>query len=176
MKDLRVLVLNADFIPLNLVPVSTIGWKEAFTLITKDHAVPIKFYDGEFVNTPSTKYPVPSVIVVKDYKYFKKHAKWSKFNVKLRDGFKCQYCGKRFSEGSLTIDHVTPKSHGGKHSWTNSTTACKPCNQGKGANKKVKPIKEPYRPTYHELAKKFLEYKSITNADWKPYLEFLKTR
>jgi len=174
MKDLKVLVLNADFIPLNLVPLSTISWKDAFTLTTKGNAVPIKFYDGEYVRTPSTTYPVPSVIVTKEYKYFKKHAKWSKFNTKLRDNFKCQYCGKRFSERALTIDHVIPKSHGGKHGWLNSVTACKPCNQGKKNNHKIVPDTKPYRPTYYELARKMLEYKQISNPDWTAYVQHLE--
>lgn len=172
-SHLSVLVLNADFIPLNLVPISTISWQDAFTLITKGHATPIKFYENKYVNTPSTRYPVPSVIIVKEYKKFTKHAKWSKFNVKLRDDFKCQYCGKRFSENSLTIDHVKPKSQGHRHSWTNSVSACKPCNQRKKDKTGIKPMREPYRPTYHELAKKFMKHKSIGNPDWKAYVEYL---
>lgn len=175
MKDLKVLVLNADFIPLNLVPLSTISWKDAFTIVTKGNAVPIKFYE-ESVRTPSTTFPVPSVIVVKEYKYFKKYAKWSKFNIKLRDNFKCQYCGKKFSNRSLTIDHVKPKSHGGKHSWSNSVAACKACNQGKKNDHKIVPKHKPYRPTYYELARKMLDYKRITNPDWEAYVKHLEKK
>ena len=174
MNDDKVLVLNADFIPLNLVPLSTITWQEAFTLTVKGNAVPIKFYDDKFVNTPTTKFPVPSVIVLKEYKYFNKHAKWSKFNVKLRDDFKCQYCLKTFSSKSLTIDHVLPKSHGGKHSWENSVAACKHCNQDKKNDKRIVPKHKPYRPTYYELAKKLLKHKEITHADWKVYVDYVK--
>ena len=87
MKDFKVLALNADYMPLNLVPLSTITWQKAFKLIVEGLAVPIKYYDGEFVHTPNTKYPLPSVIVMKDYKHFNKRAKWSKFNIKLRDDF-----------------------------------------------------------------------------------------
>ena len=129
MKDLKVLVLNADFIPLNLVPISTISWQKAFKLTVEGIAVPIKFHENEVVHTSTTEYPVPSVIVLKEYKHFKKYAKWSKFNTKLRDEFHCQYCMKRHSARSLTIDHVFPKSKGGKHGWLNSVTACKKCNQ-----------------------------------------------
>ena len=93
MKDLKVLVLNADFIPLNLVPISTIPWQKAFKLIAEELAVPVKYYEGEVVRTVNTEYPVPSVIILNKYKRFKMHAKWSKFNTKLRDDFKCQYCG-----------------------------------------------------------------------------------
>lgn len=174
MEDLKVLVLNADFIPLNLVPISTITWQKAFKLTTEGIAVPIKYYVDKYVRTPSTQYPVPSVIVLKEFKYFKKHAKWSKFNVKLRDEFHCQYCGKRGSNRSLTIDHVIPKKYGGKHSWTNSVTACKPCNNTKGHKKGIVPIRKPYRPTYHELAKKMLSYKEIRHPDWTIYIAHLK--
>lgn len=173
MKDLKVLVLNADFMPLNLVPLSTCSWQDAFTITTKGNAIPIKYYENEVVRTPTTSFPVPSVIVLKNYKYFNKHAKWSKFNVKLRDNFKCQYCMKTFSARSLTIDHVLPKSHGGQHSWENSVTACKTCNQNKKNNKHIIPKTPPYRPTYYDLAKKMLRHKEVTHPDWAMYVNYI---
>lgn len=51
----------------------------------------------------------------------------------LRDGQLCMYCGRQFSEHMLTRDHVRPLSQGGKDSWSNVVTACKPCNHAKGA-------------------------------------------
>ncbi len=172
-KNLKVLVLNADMRPLNLVPLSLISWQDCFTVVTKGNATPIKYHKGEFVNTPNVQLPVPSVIVLKQYKYFQKHAKWSKANVKLRDDYKCQYCNKRFSERSLTIDHVKPKSMGGQHSWTNSTTACKKCNQDKKNDHKIVPKHKPYRPTYYQLAKKLMKHKSTERPEWNMYLQFL---
>ena len=174
MKDLKVLVLNADFIPLNLVPISTISWQKCFKLTVEGIAVPIKFYEDEVVHTSKETFPVPSVIVLKEYKHFKKYAKWSKSNIKLRDDYKCQYCGKRFSHRSLTIDHVNPKSHGHGHSWTNSVAACKPCNQNKKNDTHIKPIRKPYRPTYYELAKKMLKHKKIQNPHWADYVKHLE--
>ena len=174
MKDYKVLTLNADYMPLNLVPLSSITWQKAFKLIVEGIAVPIKFYEDVFVNTPNTKYPMPSVIVMKDYKHFNKRAKWSKFNVKLRDGFKCQYCLKTFSHRSLTIDHVKPKSQGGQHSWLNSVAACKPCNQRKKDHTNIKPKTKPYHPTYYELAKKMLKYKKNRNTEWDQYIDYIK--
>lgn len=176
MKDLKVLVLNADFIPLNLVPISTIHWQKAFKLTVEGLAVPIKYYKDEVVHTVDSEYPVPSVIVLKKYKQFKKHAKWSKFNVKLRDNFKCQYCGKTHSSKSLTIDHVHPKAAGGKHSWTNSVAACKPCNQLKKDHLHMKPLRKPIRPTYYELAKKLLKHNTIRRSEWREYVQHLETK
>ena len=51
----------------------------------------------------------------------------------LRDGQLCMYCGRQFSELMLTRDHVRPLSQGGRDSWSNVVTACKPCNHAKGA-------------------------------------------
>lgn len=170
MKDLRVLELNADFIPLNLVPLSAITWQAAFKKIVEGTAYPLKFYENEYVSTPTTKYQVPSVIVLREYKYLKKFAKWSKSNIKLRDEYCCQYCGKRFSSKSLTIDHVNPKMNGGKHSWTNSVSACKPCNAKKGHRTNMLPIRDPYRPSYYELAQKMLKFKKIDNIEWSDYV------
>lgn len=48
-----------------------------------------------------------------------------------RDRYMCCYCGHVFKYFQLTIDHVHPKSRGGKNIWMNAVTACKPCNHGK---------------------------------------------
>lgn len=164
---MRTLVLNANFIPLNLVPLSTISWQEAVCLIYKGKATAIEYYD-KVVHSPSKAMQVPSVIVLKEYKHFKKFAKLNKYNIKLRDEFKCQYCGHTFSHRSLTIDHVIPKSKGGKNTWENQVAACKSCNAAK-EDKDIKPIKQPKKPTYYELAKKLLRHERITNEHWKQY-------
>jgi len=171
---LKVLELNADFMPLNLVPLSTISWQDAFKKTYEGIAIPISFHEGEFVHTPTQTLQVPSVIVMKDYKHFNKHAKWSKFNVKLRDEFRCQYCDTRFSAKSLTVDHTyRARSHGGKFTWDNSVAACKACNNKKKNEYKMKPIRVPYRPDYFELAQKMARYQGVTDDAWKPYVEFL---
>ena len=53
-------------------------------------------------------------------------------NVIWRDNNQCQYCAKHFMADKLTIDHVVPRSRGGKNNWLNLVTACKKCNQKKG--------------------------------------------
>ncbi len=49
-----------------------------------------------------------------------------------RDRHTCLYCGQRFLTSELTRDHVIPLAFGGRDSWKNVVTACKPCNQRKG--------------------------------------------
>jgi 5-methylcytosine-specific restriction endonuclease McrA len=50
-----------------------------------------------------------------------------------RDAHLCLYCGDGFPEQLLTRDHVQPLSQGGRDSWNNVVTACRPCNHAKGA-------------------------------------------
>lgn len=169
---MRVLVLNADFQPLNLVPLSTISWQEAMCHLVKGTATAIAYYD-KYVNSATEKHQVPSIIVMRKYKYFKYKAKYSPFNVKLRDNFTCQYCGKVFSEKSLTMDHVIPRAKGGKTGWNNIVAACKECNQGK-AHHEWKPLHKPYTPNYMELAKKLVSRLGNIEEDWKIYISFLQ--
>lgn len=71
-----------------------------------------------------------------------------------RDFHMCAYCGDRFGHTSLSRDHVIPVSRGGEDSWTNVVTACKRCNQAKGARSLAQFGKEllyvPYAPNWFE--------------------------
>jgi hypothetical protein len=52
----------------------------------------------------------------------------------LRDGLACVYCSASVESGTqLTLDHVRPHSKGGKNGATNLVTACKRCNDSRGA-------------------------------------------
>lgn len=47
----------------------------------------------------------------------------------MRDGFACCYCGSSVEDGILlTLDHLTPKCHGGTDFSINLVTACHKCN------------------------------------------------
>ncbi len=50
-----------------------------------------------------------------------------------RDSNLCMYCGHAYPDQQLTRDHVRPLSLGGNNNWSNVVTACKPCNNAKGA-------------------------------------------
>lgn len=56
-----------------------------------------------------------------------------RFKVFERDGFSCQYCGKRPPEVILHIDHIIPVSKGGEDEIENLLTACADCNLGKAS-------------------------------------------
>jgi len=73
-------------------------------------------------------------------------------NLYKRDDFTCQYCLKGMPNGKLTIDHIIPRSRGGRSTWENCVLACKPCN-GKKANKSLEEVgfvlnKKPQKPDW----------------------------
>jgi 5-methylcytosine-specific restriction endonuclease McrA len=171
---MRCLVLNASMLPLNLTPLSTVSWQEAIILVYQDKATVIHEYEGEehTVRSQHLTLQKPSVVVLKKHVYFKTHAKFSKTNVKIRDEFKCAYCGTVHSKHSLTIDHIHPSSKGGQSEWLNCVSACKPCNHKKGSDKIKPKYVKPYIPTYMDLAKKYVKHMALTNEDWRPYVNY----
>jgi 5-methylcytosine-specific restriction endonuclease McrA len=58
-------------------------------------------------------------------------AVFSRRNLFRRDHNQCQYCGLRPGTAELSIDHVFPRSRGGKSSWENCVLACMDCNRRK---------------------------------------------
>ncbi|MCV2886462.1 HNH endonuclease [Aestuariibacter sp. AA17] len=71
-----------------------------------------------------------------------------------RDDHTCLYCGRRFKSGQLTMDHIIPRSRGGRKNWTNAATACKRCNVIKGARTPEEAgmalIAVPFKPNQYE--------------------------
>jgi len=145
------LMLNADYTPLSIIPISAISWKDAIKISFLGHANPIEYYDDWQVSSPSISFPVPSVMVSEIYIKKKHSIRFSRFNLLLRDGFVCQYCSKKLDMVDLTVDHVIPRSRGGKTNWENIVCACYVCNTVKGHKTHMKPIKKPIKPDYYQL-------------------------
>ena len=144
------LVLNADFRPLSYFPLSLLSWQDAITAVFKDHVSVVAEYD-KWVSSPLTKIRLPSVVALRDYIPMPKRVAFTRFNVFLRDRFRCQYCGETFSAKDLTFEHVIPRSKGGETSWTNIVAACDLCNVKKDNRTSMKPIRAPFVPTAGEL-------------------------
>ena len=128
LRHFPALVLNADYRPLSYYPLSLWTWQEAIKAVCSDRVDIVAEYD-HFVHSPSTAIRIPSVIVLRDFVKPQKRVAFTRFNLFLRDEFRCQYCG---SKGDLTFDHVVPRRAGGRTTWENVATACSPCNLKKG--------------------------------------------
>jgi len=148
------LVLNADFRPLSYFPLSLWPWQEAVKAVFLDRVNIISEYDQE-VHSPSFSMRLPSVISLKEFVPQSRRPAFTRFNVFLRDRFRCQYCGEPMAAHDLTFDHVIPRSKGGRTSWENVVTACQSCNLLKGDRLPHKagmlPRRRPVQPTTFEL-------------------------
>ena len=113
--------------------------------------------DNKFINCVRFKVRVPEVIILSDYKGYRlKDARFSRRNIFLRDKSTCQYCYSKFPTKELNIDHVMPRSRGGKTSWTNVVLSCLKCNTFKAARTPeeagMKLLKEPLKPHWTQLS------------------------
>lgn len=112
-------------------PVGIIDCLEALVMCIVGKATAVEEYDEE-VSSPSVTFKIPSVIVLKSVvKFINGSLNPSRNNIMWRDKNQCQYCGVIQSSRELTIDHVLPRSRGGKNTWTNLVACCKKCNQKK---------------------------------------------
>ncbi len=145
------LVLNADYRPLSYYPLSLWSWQDAIKAVCLDRVQVVSSYD-RIIKSPSFEMFIPSVVSLKDYVKPARHPAFTRFNVFLRDGLQCQYCG---CKDDLTFDHVVPRSKGGRTTWENVVTACAPCNLHKGdrlpRDIKMFPLQAPFQPTVHDL-------------------------
>lgn len=159
----KVLVLNQSYQPISITTV-----KHAVTLAWRDKVELIETSD-KMLRTPTMEYPSPLVVRLKrnlKYNPFGR-VELNKRNLFRRDNGECAYCG---STDNLTIDHIVPKSRGGKSIWENLVTACHNCNNEKD-NKTLEEIgfKLKFKPKQpHHL---MMLTQNITLPDkWKPYL------
>ena len=113
-----VILLNQDFSFLTVL-----NWKKAIKLLVKEKVEVIKYSKKEIRNAESTvKMVVPKVIKLLYYiKNVNIKVKYSKRNVLVRDQFTCAYCGGK--PRRLTVDHIIPKSKGGKSTYENTVNS-----------------------------------------------------
>ncbi|GIK30338.1 MAG: HNH endonuclease [Chloroflexi bacterium] len=172
----RVLLLNGS----TWEPLAVVSLTRAINLIIAEKAVIVE-QTGEFLRTVRSRFPVPSVIALRRYiNVPRRQAHWSRKGVLLRDNFVCIYCGvmpgslshnKVLTKDDFTIDHIVPRSRGGKDQWTNTACACYHCNHRKGSRLPheagLKMLWEPKTPRTSYLV---IAVGSGPDA-WKRYIE-----
>jgi 5-methylcytosine-specific restriction endonuclease McrA len=118
-----VLVLNATFEPLAVVPT-----RRAICLMLAEK-VELLHGSGRLVRSERLALDEPSVVRLARYVHvpYPTQRSPNRRGVLARDGHTCQYCGI----AAETVDHVVPRSRGGRHTWDNVVAACRRCNGGK---------------------------------------------
>jgi len=159
-----VLVLNQSYEPLHVCSV-----RRAIVLVFRGRAEVVEELDS-YIHTVSQLFPIPSVVRLGFYvRVPPKPLALSKRNVLKRDEHQCQYCGTK--RGPFTIDHILPRSLGGKDTWENLVCACNSCNNKKGDRSPHEAglalRKKPRTP--HHVA--FIRhYVGVPDERWRPYL------
>lgn len=163
-----VLVLNATFEPINVTAV-----RRALVLMLKGVAQAEETQAGE-VHSTTKSVSVPSVIRLLTYRHIPQQSRaLSRKNILLRDRNTCQFCGHIFSASDLTLDHVVPRSRGGRSSWENLVACCYECNNRKGDRTPeeagLKLARRP-RPFTLHTSRQLMRLIGHKDEKWRKYL------
>jgi len=154
----KVIVLNSD-----MTILGTTNYKRAIRLVITGKAETIAESDKRI--HPNMFIPLVVRLIKAIRNLWRKEVPWSKSNISVRDGFICQYCGDEVIKAKATIDHVIPKSQGGKNSWTNTVCSCFSCNNKKEdrtpTQAKMSLLKQPFQPSIMEFLLKKVQSEGL---------------
>ncbi|MGL4630772.1 MAG: HNH endonuclease [Leadbetterella sp.] len=161
----QVLILNADYSAIGICTVN-----KAFLLVFLSKAELVADTTQFILRTINSSYPAPSIIRLNRYVNVPyKSVILNRNNIFKRDENACTYCG---SNKDLTLDHVHPKSRGGKTNWENLTTACRVCNSRKGhrtpEEAQMHMRRKPYKPSFVVFARSYAN--KSDDDQWLTYL------
>lgn len=129
----------------------------------------------DVIHTVRQALKVPRVLVLQVYDRLPRSTlRFSRNNIYLRDKFTCAYCKVKFSRSQLNLDHVVPKSQGGKTCWENVTTSCVKCNLKKGARTPQEAgwsAVKPAKPTWSQLMPRKADDEAPPYEEWLPFLD-----
>jgi len=174
--DCSVLVLNRHYMAIRVA-----GAKRAFSLLFRQLAEVVSLEEGtycgydfqswcqasqvkrdfepdghDWISTVNFHIAVPRVIRLLFYDRLpSSNVKFNRRNIFARDKNRCQYCGRRYPTSELSLDHVTPRTMGGKSVWQNMVCSCVQCNVRKGGRTPQQAgmtlITRPVKPKYNSL-------------------------
>ncbi len=163
-----VLVLNATYEPINVCAA-----RRAVVLVLKGIAR-AEESNGHVLRCSQCHFPLPSVIRLLDYRRIPQRSRaLSRKNILMRDRNTCQYCGRLASAPELTLDHVVPRSRGGKSTWENLVACCKPCNHQKRDRLPAEAemtLLRPPRPLNLHTSRHLMRMMGKSDEKWRKYL------
>jgi 5-methylcytosine-specific restriction endonuclease McrA len=187
MLNTTVLVLNRSYLPIHVTSV-----RRAFTLIYQGTALAVNGeyrtfdFDGwsqlppdsDRIGTPRGPLRVPRVITLCGYdRVPRRHVRYSRLNIFTRDKFTCQYCGVSPHRSQLNLDHVIPRSLGGRTTWENVVCSCVDCNRRKGgrtpAQARLRLLRSPVRPRWTPMMHHAVA--SARHEEWRPFLHIVES-
>jgi len=163
------LLIDRNYTALSIIP-----WKRAAKLLIGGKAEPIDGRVVKKVKTISGTYDIPSIVrlvVAIPWRVHRNKLKFSRKGVMIRDQFNCQYCCAKIKKGG-TIDHVIPRSRGGKSNYNNCVACCSACNNKKAdltpERAGLKLIRKPKAPTFISLYQDKIN--TFCPEEWADYI------
>ena len=166
----KVLLLNASYEALSLISATkslTLVWRRVAEIIEDD--------PGHLLRSPRFVFEVPSVVRLTQYINIqaRQNRTTQRNRILARDRSRCQYCGKRGTAFDLTMDHILPRSRGGRTVADNLVTACQICNNRKG-NRTPEEARMPLlmnpAALYYGLERTALQHAAELRPEWRKYL------
>jgi|SRR5690606_8139065 len=168
---MRTLLLDKQY-----KPISFIGHRRMARLVVKEKATVVSTWKGESFHGDLD---YPSIIVLNHY--VRKKPLLPRFNFRgvfRRDFYTCQYTGIILPPTQLTVDHVIPKSRGGKSTWENCVTASLKVNAAKADRTPEEAGLKLLRPAKAPPDSLGLEYAVMQTVhdDWEVYFPNVERR
>ena len=131
-----------------------LSWKEWFDLFsipTEEDG--LNYGNYQWLNVNKFQVRLPRIVVLSKYNRIPySRVRLTRRNILIRDGFRCQYSGKKVTSRTGTIDHIIPKCRGGKTEWTNVVISTFEVNVKKGGRTPkeagLKLFQEPKEPRW----------------------------
>lgn len=188
------MILNRNYLAIRVTTA-----KRAFSLLYRDLAEVVHIEDGQYqsydfeswrglselktcfenheydwVRTVHWSIAVPRIIRLTVYDRLPaKGVRLNRRNIFARDSNHCQYCGLRFPVSELSLDHVIPRSQGGKTTWENIVCCCLKCNIKKGGRTPVQAgltlITKPCKPRRSPVLN--VQLSTTRYRSWKQFLD-----
>ena len=190
MENSYVLVLNSGWLPIGVKrlkeAISAVYENKDWQLVQIDYIddepliQPVGWNDWMYLDVPEYCKGIhtirgiirqPTVIISKTYsKVNFCKLKPNKRGIYDRDRGVCQYAGKKLTRSNCSIDHIVPKSRGGKDTWENMVLCDKEVNNKKGSKLPdefyLQVIKEPKSPGPLPM----VEIITTKHRDWEYFI------
>lgn len=182
----RVLVLNRAFLPIHITNLKRAisllylglaqGIDREYQTYQWDQLIEIDQLEDKrdcfhFLRSVRHLVAIPRVIVLKEFDRLpQRKLRFSRQHIFIRDGYTCQYCAKRYPKHKLNLDHVHPRSRGGRTIWENVVTSCHSCNRKKAdrtpSEAGMPLLSHPKKP---RGSLGLIAHKSVQTS-WRPFL------
>lgn len=147
---------------------------DSWTELTAARASFENHHHYDWVRTVRMHIAVPKIIRLLGYDRLPEQGvKLNRRNIFARDRNTCQYCGRHFPTSELSLDHVLPRSQGGRSLWENLVCCCVQCNARKGGRTPTQAhmslVRQPLKPRRNPVIT--LRMGSDKYDSWRAFLD-----